>query len=61
MQDVICGMQRPSQDGGATAPAVPKVGRAVDRALLGFLWLIVGSPMLWGVFKTLQVVQYLFQ
>jgi hypothetical protein len=45
----------------ATAPAVPGVGRAVERAMLLFLWLMVGGPMLWGIFKTLQVVQYLFQ
>jgi hypothetical protein len=55
-------MQRPSTDGGAaTAPAVPKAGSAVEGALLAFLWIIVGGPMLWGVFKTLQDVQYLFQ
>jgi hypothetical protein len=40
---------------------VPKAGRAVETALLVFLWVVVGGPMLWGVFKTLQTVQYLFQ
>jgi hypothetical protein len=62
MEDLVCGMQRPSTDGGgAKAPAVPKAGSAAERALLVFLWLIVGGPMLWGIFKTLQVVQYLFR
>jgi hypothetical protein len=62
MEDLARGMQRPSTDGDdATAPAVPKAGSAAEKALLAFLWLIVGGPMLWGVFKTLQVVQYLFR
>jgi hypothetical protein len=61
MEDLACGMQRPSTDNDATAPTVPKAGSAVERGLLVFLWVIVGVPMLWGVFKTLQVVQYLFQ
>jgi len=61
MEDLVCGMQCPSTDGGAaTAPAFPKTRSAVERALLVLLWLIVGGPLLWGVFKTLQDVQYLF-
>jgi hypothetical protein len=62
MEHLVYEMQRPSTDGSAaTAPAIPKVGSAVEKALLVLLWLIVGGPMLWGVLKTLQDVQYLFQ
>jgi hypothetical protein len=31
------------------------------NARLGFLWLLVGIPLLWGVFKTLQNALKLFQ
>jgi hypothetical protein len=49
MEHLVYEMQRPSTDGSAaTAPAIPKVGSAVEKALLVLLWLIVGGPMLWA-------------
>jgi hypothetical protein len=53
MENLVCDIQR--------APAAPKVRTAFGTIMLVFLWLIVGVPMLWGVFKTLQEVQILFQ
>jgi hypothetical protein len=31
------------------------------KAKLGFLWILVGIPLAWGVFKTLQNAIKLFQ
>jgi hypothetical protein len=53
MEDLVCGTHRPSTDAlRTTAPA---------RAMLVLLWLMVGVPLFWGVFKALQDVQYLFE
>ena len=62
MENLVCDIQRaPIEGGRVAAPAAPKVRTAFDTAMLVFLWLIVGIPMLWGVFRTLQEVQILFQ
>jgi hypothetical protein len=60
VENLVYELQQPVEK-RAAAPAVPKAGSAIQRILLGILWLIVGIPMVWGVFKTLQVVQFLFQ
>jgi len=31
------------------------------KGRIGFMWLLVGIPLLWGVFKTLQNALKLFQ
>jgi hypothetical protein len=59
MENLACEMQQSIEE--PAAPAVPEAGSAIQRTLLVILWLIVGAPMLWGIFKTLQVVQFLFQ
>ena len=62
MENLVCDIQRaPIAAGGVAAPAAPRVGTASGTTMLVFLWLIVGVPMLWGVFKTVQEVQILFQ
>jgi hypothetical protein len=60
MENFVYDMQQSNEE-RAAAPTVPKAGTAIERTLLVTLWLIVGVPMLWGVLKTLQVVQFLFQ
>jgi hypothetical protein len=59
MENLACEMQQSIAE--PAARAVPKAGSAIERTLLVFLWLIAGTPMLWGIFKTLQVVQFLFK
>jgi hypothetical protein len=62
MENLVCDVQRVSIDGGeVAAPAAPIVRAAFGTTMLVLLWLIVGVPMLWGVFRTLQEVQILFQ
>ena len=62
MENLVCDIQRaPVKGGDVAAPAVPTVGTGLGTATLVLLWLLVGVPMLWGVFKTLQEVQILFQ
>jgi hypothetical protein len=60
MENLVCDMQQPIAE-RAAAPAVPKPGSARETTLLVVMWLIVGVPMFWGIFKTLQIVQYPFQ
>jgi hypothetical protein len=61
MENMVYDAQRSSIEESAAAPAEPKVGAGFEKALVVVLWLIVGVPMLWGIFKTLQIVQYLFR
>jgi hypothetical protein len=61
MENMVYDGQRSSLEDSAAAPAAPKAGAGFEKALVVILWLIVGFPLLWGIFKTLQVVQYLFR
>jgi len=62
MENLVCDIQRaPIEGGGIAASDTPQVGTAFGTTTLVCLWLIVGVPMLWGVFRTLQEVQILFQ
>jgi hypothetical protein len=61
MENLVCDMRRAPNEGGVAAPVAPTAGTAFGTTMLVFLWLIVGVPMLWGVFKTLQEVQILFR
>jgi hypothetical protein len=62
MENLVCGIERAPMEGGdVAAAAAPKSGTAFGTTMLVLLWLLVGVPMLWGVFKTLQEVQILFQ
>jgi hypothetical protein len=57
----LAGDMHQSIEERTAAPAAPRSGSAIQTTLLVILWLIVGVPMLWGILKTLEVVQFLFQ
>jgi len=60
VENLVFEIQQPIEE-RAAAPAVRKAGTAAQNVLLVLIWLMVGIPLLWGIFKTLQVVQVLFE